>query len=357
MTVFSVLDLSPVPEGATARDALNNTLDLARHAEAWGYRRFWLAEHHNMPGIASAATAVVIGQVAAATETIRVGAGGIMLPNHAPLMVAEAFGTLATLYPGPDRARARPGARHRHGDGAGAAALSRAGRQLSAGRGRADRLFRRCRARAAGAGGARAPGTHVPVWILGSSLFGAQLAAQLGLPYAFASHFAPGDLEPAIAVYRETFRPSPRLAEPRLMLAFNVFAAETDAEGRRLRSSMQQAFVNLRSGRPGPLPRPVEAWRRLIDPVMLAQVDRALACSATGVAGDGAPRARGVSGAPPAGRADPDRADPRPCRPAAVVRDRGGGAARHECRGRDGRRSAFRSVAWRSCREPSPRKA
>ena len=126
MTVFSVLDLSPVPEGASARDALRNTLDLARHAEAWGYRRFWLAEHHNMPGIASAATAVVIGQVAAATETIRVGAGGIMLPNHAPLMVAEAFGTLATLYPGPDRPRARPGARHRHGDGAGAAALPRA---------------------------------------------------------------------------------------------------------------------------------------------------------------------------------------------------------------------------------------
>ncbi len=281
MTAFSVLDLAPVPEGSTAAAALANTLDLARHAEAWGYRRFWLAEHHNMPGIASAATAVVIGRVAAATSTIRVGAGGIMLPNHAPLMVAEAFGTLATLFPdridlglgrapGTDMATAR--ALRRYLDAAdtfprdvveliGYFGDPVPGRQVSAFPG---------------------VGTHVPVWILGSSLFGAQLAAQLGLPYAFASHFAPGELEPAIEVYRETFRPSEQLAAPYLMLAFNVFAAETDAEGRRLRSSMQQAFVNLRTGRPGPLPRPVENLERQLDPMLLAQVDRALSCSAVG---------------------------------------------------------------------------
>ena len=260
MTAFSVLDLAPVPEGSTAADALANTLDLARHAEAWGYRRFWLAEHHNMPGIASAATAVVIGRVAAATSTIRVGSGGIMLPNHSPLMVAEAFGTLATLFPdridlglgrapGTDMATAR--ALRRYMDGAdtfprdvveliGYLGDEVPGRQVSAVPG---------------------VGTKVPVWILGSSLFGAQLAAQLGLPYAFASHFAPGELENAIEVYRRSFRPSDQLAEPYLMLAFNVFAAETDAEGRRLRSSMQQAFINLRTGRPGPLPRPVDASR------------------------------------------------------------------------------------------------
>jgi luciferase family oxidoreductase group 1 len=234
-----------------------------------------------MAGIASAATAVVIGRVAAATATIRVGSGGIMLPNHAPLMVAEAFGTLATLFPdridlglgrapGTDMATAR--ALRRYLDGAdsfprdvveliGYLGDPVPGRPVSAVPG---------------------TGTHVPVWILGSSLFGAQLAAQLGLPYAFASHFAPGDLEPAIDVYRETFRPSDQLAAPRLMLAFNVFAAETDAEGRRLRSSMVQAFANLRSGRPGPLPRPVDDVGKLYDPMLLAQVDRALSCSATG---------------------------------------------------------------------------
>ena len=281
MIVFSVLDLSPVPEGATARDALNNTLDLARHAEAWGNRRFWLAEHHKMPGIASAATAVVIGQVAAATETIGVGAGGIMLPNHAPLMVAEAFGTLATLYPG----RIELGVGRAPGtDMATARALRRYLGQADSFPQDVVELIGYFDDAAPGRLVRAVPGvgTHVPVWILGSSLFGARLAAELGLPYAFASHFAPGDLEAAIAVYRETFRPSPRLAEPWLMLAFNVFAAETDAEGRRLRSSMQQAFANLRSGRPGALPRPVEAVEGLIDPVMLAQVDRALACSATG---------------------------------------------------------------------------
>ena len=281
MTGFSVLDLSPVPEGASAGEALGNTLDLARHAEAWGYRRFWLAEHHNMPGIASAATAVVIGQVAAATRTIRVGAGGIMLPNHAPLMVAEAFGTLATFFPdridlglgrapGTDMATARALRRYMGGaDTFPQDVIELIGYFADPAPGRLVQAF-------------PGVGTRVPVWILGSSLFGAELAAALGLPYAFASHFAPGDLEAAIAVYRETFRPSEQLAAPYVMLAFNVFAAETDAEGRVLRSSMQQAFANLRSGRPGPLPRPVEAVERLIDPAMLAQVDRALACSATG---------------------------------------------------------------------------
>jgi luciferase family oxidoreductase group 1 len=280
MTAYSLLDLSPVPEGATVGDALRNTLDLARHAEGWGYRRFWLAEHHNMPGIASAATAVVIGQVAAATRTMRVGAGGVMLPNHAPLMVAEAFGTLATLFPdridlglgrapGTDMATARALRRHLEGpDSFPQDVVELLGYF-------ADDPGARVRA-------IPGAGTRVPVWILGSSLFGAQLAAHLGLPYAFASHFAPGDLEPAIEVYRTTFRPSPFLAKPYLMLAFNVFAADSDAGGRRLRTSMQQAFANLRTGRPGPLPRPVDDIAAVLDPMAIAMVDRALACSAAG---------------------------------------------------------------------------
>jgi luciferase family oxidoreductase group 1 len=280
MTQFSVLDLSPVPEGATAADALRNTLDLARHAEAWGYRRFWLAEHHNMPGIASAATAVVIGQVAAVTSTMRVGAGGIMLPNHSPLMVAEAFGTLATFFPGridlglgrapgTDMATAR--ALRRHMDQADTFpqdVVELLGYFGDGGPGRVQAF--------------PGTGTRVPVWILGSSLFGAQLAAYLGLPYAFASHFAPGDLEEAVAVYRSTFRPSEHLAKPYVMLAMNVFAGATDAEGRYLRTSMQQAFVNLRTGRPGPLPRPVEDIAAVADPAMLGWADKALVCSATG---------------------------------------------------------------------------
>ena len=206
-----MLDLSPIPEGGSAAEALANSLDLARHAEGWGYRRFWLAEHHNMPGIASAATAVVIGHVAGGTRTIRVGAGGIMLPNHAPLVIAEQFGTLATLYPGADRPGARAGAGHRHGDGAGAR------RGLSG----ADsfpqdvvELIGYLEPEAPGQTVRAVPGagTRVPVWILGSSLFGAQLAAHLGLPYAFASHFAPAALDQAVAVYRDRFQPSPKLA-------------------------------------------------------------------------------------------------------------------------------------------------
>ncbi len=280
MTPFSLLDLAPVPEGATVGDALRNTLDLARRAEDWGYRRFWLAEHHNMPGIASAATAVLIGQVAAATREIRVGAGGIMLPNHAPLMVAEAFGTLATLFPGridlglgrapgTDMATARALRRHMEGTDSFPHDVVELAGYLG------DSPDARVRA-------IPGTGTDVPIWILGSSLYGAQLAAHLGLPYAFASHFAPGDLEPAIEVYRTTFRPSAALAKPYLMLAFNVFAADTDAEGRRLRTSMQQAFVNLRTGRPGPLPRPVDDVAALYDPAVLAVADQALSCSVAG---------------------------------------------------------------------------
>ncbi len=281
MIPFSLLDLAPVPEGSTTAEALANTLDLARHAESWGYQRFWLAEHHNMEGIASAATAVVIGAVAAATRRIRVGAGGIMLPNHAPLMVAEAFGTLETLHPGRiDLGLGRaPGT-----DGPTLRALRRYA-------GAADR-FPQDVVELLGYLGDPQPGqtvravpgqgTQVPVWILGSSLFGAQLAAQLGLPYAFASHFAPAAAEEAIALYRETFRPSVHLGRPRVMLAANVFAAETDAEGRYLRTSMEQAFANLRTGRPGKLPRPVEDITKLYDALTLRGVNAALAVTATG---------------------------------------------------------------------------
>ncbi len=283
MIPFSLLDLAPVAEGSTTAEALANTLDLARQAETWGYQRFWLAEHHNMEGIASAATAVVIGAVAGATRRIRVGAGGIMLPNHAPLMVAEAFGTLATLHP--DRIDLGLG-RAPGTDGPTLRALRRYA-------GGADN-FPRDVVELLGYLGEPEPGrtvravpgqgTHVPVWILGSSLFGAQLAAQLGLPYAFASHFAPTAAEEAIALYRETFRPSVHLDRPRVMLAANVFAAETDAEGRRLRTSMEQSFANLRSGRPGKLPRPVDDIRKLYDPLTLRGVDAALAVTATGAA-------------------------------------------------------------------------
>ncbi len=281
MIPFSVLDLAPVPDGSSVADALQNTLDLARHAESWGYRRFWLAEHHNMAGIASAATSVLIGQVAAATKTIRVGAGGVMLPNHAPLIIAEQFGTLATLYPdridlglgrapGTDMATARA-LRRGLDDGEG---FPRDVMELIAYLGD-DEPGQKVRA-------IPGRGTHVPVWILGSSLYGAQLAAHLGLPYAFASHFAPAALEQAIEVYRQTFRPSEHLEKPHFMMALNVFAADTDAEGLFLKSSMQQAFANLRTGRPGPLPRPVENVEEILEPAIAAGVAQALACTAAG---------------------------------------------------------------------------
>lgn len=280
---YSVLDLSPILEGASASDAFRNTMDLAQHAEGWGYNRYWMAEHHNMSGIASAATSVLIGHVAGGTSTIRVGSGGIMLPNHAPLVIAEQFGTLATLYPGRiDLGLGRaPGT-----DMATARALRRT---LEDSEGFVQDVLeligyfqdpqpgQRVRA-------VPGAGTRVPVWILGSSLYGAQLAAQLGLPYAFASHFAPGALDQAAAIYRETFRPSEHLAQPYFMLALNVFAGESDTEGLYLKSSMQQSFANLRSGKPGLLPRPVEDIAAHLAPEMLSMVEQALACSAHGTA-------------------------------------------------------------------------
>jgi luciferase family oxidoreductase group 1 len=278
---YSLLDLAPVPEGQTTAQALQNTGDLARHAEALGYHRYWLAEHHNMPGIASAATAVLIGHVAGQTSTIRVGSGGIMLPNHAPLAVAEAFGTLATLYPGRiDLGLGRaPG-----GD---AAVMQALGVQYA----RAERFPDEVAELRAllGAPDPTRPvrahpgeGTHVPLWILGSSLYGAQVAAALGLPYAFASHFAPAALEQALEVYRRYFCPSDDLAQPHAMIAINVFAAETEAEARYLQTSQQQAFYNLRRGTPGKLPAPVDDIRSVLPASALPMLEETLRISATG---------------------------------------------------------------------------
>ena len=278
---FSLLDLSPIPEGGTASDALHNTLDLARLAEKKGYHRFWLAEHHNMPGIASAATSVVIGHVASGTRTIRVGAGGIMLPNHAPLVIAEQFGTLETLHPGRiDLGLGRaPGT-----DGVTAQALRR---HMAANDSFPQDVLELLAYfdKAAEDAQIRAiPGqdTHVPVWVLGSSLYGAQLAAHLGLPYAFASHFAPAMLEEAIATYRTTFQPSRWLDQPYFMLAAGVCAAETDEEAAFLRSSQMLAFARLRSGRPGKLPPPTHDLAADVPAAVLQQVQGALSCSATG---------------------------------------------------------------------------
>ena len=280
---YSILDLCPVPEGSTASDALRNTVDLARLAEGAGYHRYWLAEHHNMPGIASAATAVVIGHVAAATKTIRVGAGGIMLPNHAPLIVAEQFGTLATLFPG----RIDLGLGRAPGTDM---ATARALRRHMA----PEDSFPSDVVELLGYFGDPAPetsvrafpgaGTHVPVWILGSSLYGAQLAAYLGLPYAFASHFAPTHLEEAFEIYRASFRPSQWLAQPYAIMAVGVCAADTDDQARFLRSSQMLAFARLRTGQPGKLPAPVADISTVVPASVLAGVEQALACSATGSA-------------------------------------------------------------------------
>jgi len=279
---YSLLDLSPVPEGGSAADALANTRDLARTADGLGFHRFWLAEHHNMPGIASAATAVVIGHVAAATSRMRIGAGGIMLPNHAPLMVAEQFGTLATLFPnridlglgrapGTDMQTAR-------------ALRRRMAPEDSFPQGVVELLsYLDDPDPAAPVRAVPGAGTHVPVWMLGSSLYGAQLAAYLGLPYAFASHFAPDLLGDALATYRQTFRPSKWLDRPYAMMAVGVTAADTDEEATLLRSSQILAFARLRTGRPGKLPRPTDDLSEVPAPVM-AQVRQALSCSATGSA-------------------------------------------------------------------------
>jgi luciferase family oxidoreductase group 1 len=255
MVPLSILDLAPIAFGSSASESLGRALDLAQHAETWGYRRYWLAEHHNMPGIASAATAVVIGHVAAGTSTIRVGSGGIMLPNHAPLVIAEQFGTLESLFPGRiDLGLGRaPGT-----DPLTARALRR---------GNSDtfpqdvmELQEYFRPAVAGQAVRAVPGAglSVPIWLLGSSLFSAQLAAALGLPFAFASHFAPDLLDEALDQYRSLFRPSDSLKKPYSMAAVAVFAAESVAVAERLFTSLQQSFVTLRRGMPGPLPPPVD---------------------------------------------------------------------------------------------------
>lgn len=281
MIPFSILDLSPIAEGGDAAQSFRNTLDLAQHGERWGYQRFWLAEHHGIPGIASAATAVLIGHVAGGTSTIRVGAGGIMLPNHSPLVIAEQFGTLESLYPG----------------------------RIDLGLGRApgsDQLTARALRRNLTSDADQFPqdvvelmnyfsdtqqlavravpgaGLNIPIWILGSSLFGAQLAAALGLPYAFASHFAPAQMMQAINLYRSTFRPSLQLDKPYVMLGFNVFVAETDDEAQFLATSTQQAFINLRSGHPKRLPPPKHDYLNRIDPRERALLDQILSCAAIG---------------------------------------------------------------------------
>lgn len=281
MIPFSILDLAPVTEGSDAARSFRNSLDLARLGERLGYRRYWLAEHHNMPGIASAATAVLIGHIAGGTSTIRVGAGGIMLPNHSPLQVAEQFGTLASLYPeridlGLGRA---PGTDH---------ATARALRRYFEG---ADtfpddvvELLGYFEPPAPGQPVRAVPGAglEVPVWLLGSSLFGARLAAQLGLPFAFASHFAPDAMDQALAIYRRDFRPSARLAAPYAILAVNVVVADTDAEARRLFTTQQQAFVNLRRGRPGLIPPPLDDIEAFWTPAEKLGVEHALACAVVG---------------------------------------------------------------------------
>jgi len=283
MQNFSLLDLSPISEGSTTADALANTVDLAKAAERFGYHRYWLAEHHNMPGIASAATAVVIGHVAAATRSMRIGAGGIMLPNHAPLVIAEQFGTLATLYPGRiDLGLGRaPGT-----DMATARALRRHMAPEDSFPQDVQELIGYFGEMPEGTPVRAIPGvgTQVPVWILGSSLYGAQLAAYLGLPYAFASHFAPALLDEALTVYRRTFRPSVWLDKPHVMVAAGVCAAETDAEAGFLRSSQLLAFARMRTGKPGKLPRPVQDVALEIPAPVMAQVAQALSCSAIGSA-------------------------------------------------------------------------
>lgn len=284
MIPFSVLDLSPIAEGSTASDALRNSRELAQHAERLGYKRYWLAEHHNMPGIASAATAVVIGHVAGGTETIRVGSGGIMLPNHSPLVIAEQFGTLEALYPG----------------------------RIDLGLGRApgtDPFTTRALRRVATAAADTFPddvaelqkylgdigsdervraipgaGSRVPIWLLGSSTFSAQLAAAMGLPFAFASHFAPADLMSALRLYRNLFRPSAQLEKPYAMIAVNVIAADTDEEARFQFTSLQQAFTLLRRGKPGKVPPPIAEIDAFWNPAEKAMANDILLFSVVGSA-------------------------------------------------------------------------
>jgi luciferase family oxidoreductase group 1 len=284
MVPLAVLDLSFIAEGSSAQVALAQTLDLARHAERLGYRRFWLAEHHNMAGIASAATAVIIAHVAAGTARIRVGAGGVMLPNHAPLVVAEQFGTLAALHPGRiDLGLGRaPGS-----DQATARALRRDPVAADTFPQDVVELLGYFAPPTPGQLVRAVPGAglDVPVWILGSSTFGAQVAAALGLPFAFASHFAPRLLDRAVALYRSRFVPSDRpgaLARPYVMLGVNAVAADTDEEARHLFSTPQQMFVRIRRGEAGPVPPPREGFVEQLDPWDRAALEEMLACSLVG---------------------------------------------------------------------------
>ena len=282
MIPFSILDLSPIPQGGTAAAALRNSLDLAQHAEAWGYRRFWLAEHHNMPGIASAATSVVIAHVAGGTKTIRVGSGGIMLPNHSPLVVAEQFGTLASLFP--DRIDLGLG----RAPGTDVPTLRALRRNAAS---RADTFpqdveeLQSYFADASPGQSIRAvpgAGLRVPIWLLGSSTFSAELAADLGLPFAFASHFAPADMMGALHHYRRHFKASSQLERPYTMLGLNAIVADTDTEARRLFTSVQKAFTNLRRGTPGQIPPPVDDIDSYWSPAEKASASHTLLCSVVG---------------------------------------------------------------------------
>ncbi|MGV3592206.1 MAG: LLM class flavin-dependent oxidoreductase [Gammaproteobacteria bacterium] len=280
MQAFSLLDLAPIAAGSSAREALLNSRDLAGHAERFGYKRFWMAEHHNSTGIASAATSVALGFVAEGTRAVDIGAAGVMLPNHSPLVIAEHYGTLASLYPG----RVHLGLGRAPGtDGKTAYALRRENF-------RADETFPQDVVELRnyfheGHNGIKAipgHGLHVPLWILGSSLFGAQLAAQLGLPYLFASHFAPDALDQALVVYRATYKPSEEHPEPYAGAAINVFAADTQADGERLKRGMMQGFIALRRGQPGPLQAPVDDLRDIAHPQEIAMAEQVLRESAVG---------------------------------------------------------------------------
>ncbi|MGD9862734.1 MAG: LLM class flavin-dependent oxidoreductase [Pseudodonghicola sp.] len=280
---YSLLDLAPIPEGADAAQSIRNSVALAQLAEAQGYHRYWLAEHHNMPGIASSATAVMIGHIASKTSTIRVGSGGVMLPNHAPLVIAEQFGTLAAIH----------GPRIDLGLGRAPGTDMETARALRRNMAAQDTFPQDVLELMAYLGDPEpgqklhaipGEGTHVPVWMLGSSLYGAQLAAHLGLPYAFASHFAPDALGQAAEVYRRQFKPSEVLDRPYFMMAMNIFAADTEAEAVRLKTSMQQAFIRLRSGMPSKLPRPVDRIEDVAEPAWIRAVNHALSVSATGTA-------------------------------------------------------------------------
>ena len=281
MPLLSILDLAFVPDGGTPADALRRSLELAQHAERWGYTRFWLAEHHNMAGVASAATSLCIGYVAGGTRTIRVGAGGIMLPNHSPLVIAEQFGTLESLYPGRiDLGLGRaPGTDQRT-----LRALRRDPMSAESFPQDVLELQALLAPRKPGQVVEAVPGTglEVPLWILGSSLYGAQLAAALGLPYAFASHFAPDDLLAALATYRAGFRPSAQLASAYAMVGANVVVAETDAEARRLFTSVQQGVTNLLRGARGRLQPPIDDIESYWTAAEKARASRMLACSFVG---------------------------------------------------------------------------